>query len=214
MNPTSVASSESVLTRHHPHVCPWWLGFGLACPIRRWFNDPNAVLGDFVKEGERVLEIGPGPGFYTVSLARRVGAEGKVVCVDVQQRMLASLVRRMARHGLADRIEAHCCAKDSGWLDGCRQSMDRAVLIYVLHEVPHPQQTLAEVYAALRPGGSLLLVEPKRHCSPELFAAELWAARQVGFSDVSDRQWKYLAKFQTALLQRPVLVQGAGNPGE
>jgi len=203
MNAASAASHESVLSRHHPHVCPWWLGWGLACPIRRWFNDPNAVLGDFVTEGERVLEIGPGPGFYTATLARRVGATGKVVCVDVQQRMLASLGRRMARLGLADRIEAHCCAHDDGWLEACRQSMDKAVLIYVLHEVPRPQQTLAQVYAALRPGGSLLLVEPKGHCSPGLFAAELSAARQLGFRDVSDRQWKYLTKFQTALFQRP-----------
>jgi ubiquinone/menaquinone biosynthesis C-methylase UbiE len=161
------------------------------------------VLGDFVKDGERVLEIGPGPGFYTVPLARRAGAQGKVVCVDVQQRMLDSLRRRLARRGLADRIEAHCCAGSSAWLDGYREAMDRAVLIYVLHEVPDPRQTLAEVYAALRPGGTLLLVEPKRHCSAELFAAELLAARQVGFTDISDQGWQYLKKFQSALFRRP-----------
>jgi len=199
---------ESLLARRHAHICPWWLGFSLTSPIRRWLSDPEAVLGDFVKAGERVLEIGPGPGFYTVSLARRVGAQGRVVCVDVQQRMLDSLRRRLARRDLADRIETHCCAESNAWLEGRRESMDKAVLIYVLHEVPDLRQTLAEVHAALRPGGVLLLVEPKRHCSPDLFAAELWAARQVGFADISDQGWPYLKKFHAALLQRPAAATG------
>jgi ubiquinone/menaquinone biosynthesis C-methylase UbiE len=203
MSPTPANSPESVLARHHAHVCPWWLAWGLASPIRRWFNDPDALVGDFVKAGDRVLELGPGPGFYTAPLARRTGAQGRVFCVDVQQRMLDSLRRRLTRRGLADRIETHCCAEGNAWLGGRRESMDKAVLIYVLHEVPDLRQTLAEVYAALRPGGALLLVEPKRHCSPDLFATELWAARQVGFADISEQSWPYLKKFHAALLQRP-----------
>jgi len=195
-------SPESVLARHHPGVCPWWLAWGLANPIRRWFNNPDQVLGDFVQPGDRILEMGPGPGFYTVPLARQVRASGKVVCVDVQQRMLDGLVRRLAKRELGDRVETHCCARDNGWLDHVKGSMDKAVLIYVLHEVPSPRQTLAEAFAALRPGGKLLLVEPKGHCSPELFAAELWAARQVGFQSARDPAWKSLARFHAALLQR------------
>jgi ubiquinone/menaquinone biosynthesis C-methylase UbiE len=77
--------------------------------------------------------------------------------------MLDSLRRRLARRGLADRIETHCCAESNAWLEGRRESMDKAVLIYVLHEVPDLRQTLAEVHAVLRTGGALLLVEPKRH---------------------------------------------------
>jgi ubiquinone/menaquinone biosynthesis C-methylase UbiE len=203
MSATSATPRESLLARQHTHICPWWLGWSLTNPIRRWLSDPEAVLGDFVSAGDHVLEIGPGPGFYTLPLARRVGESGKVVCVDVQQRMLDNLRRRLTRRGLAHRIEAHCCAGGSAWLEGRRASMDRAVLLYVLHEVPDLRRTLAEVYAALRPGGTLLLVEPKHHCSPELFAAELWAAGQVGFSDISNQGWPYLTRFQSALFRRP-----------
>jgi ubiquinone/menaquinone biosynthesis C-methylase UbiE len=200
----STAPRESPPARQHIHVCPWWLGWSLTLPMRRWLSDPEAVLGDFVRAGDRVLEIGPGPGFYTVPLARRVGESGKVVCVDVQQRMLDSLRRRLTRRDLAHRIETHCSASGSAWLEGRQASMDRAVLLYVLHEVPEPRQMLAEVYAALRPGGRLLLVEPKHHCSPELFATEVSAAGQVGFRDISNQAWPYLAKFQSALFERPV----------
>ena len=200
LNPTP----ESVLAHHRPHVCPSWLAWGLVNPVRRWLNDPEALLGDFVQAGDRVLEIGPGPGFYTVPLARQVGERGQVVCIDVQQGMLDRLSRTLSRQGLAHRVATHCCAGGNAWLDQVQGSMDKAVLIYVLHEVPDPRQTLAEVYAALRPGGALLLVEPKGHCSTALFAAERWAARQVGFEDAGHKGWKSLRKFQTAMLRRPV----------
>lgn len=202
MNATDPASFKSVLANRRPHVCPWWLAWGLANPIRRWFNDPNAVLGQFVQPGDRVLEIGPGPGFYTVPLAGRVGAGGKVVCVDVQERMLRALERRLTRQGLGDRVDTHCCAGGNAWLEQVSQSIDKAVLIYVLHEVPDPRQTLAETYAALRPGGRLLLVEPKGHCPADLFAAELWAARDVGFTEERNQVWPYLLRFQAMIFRR------------
>jgi ubiquinone/menaquinone biosynthesis C-methylase UbiE len=202
MDTATVTSHESLLARRRPHVCPWWLAWGLVNPIRRWLNDPDAVLGDFVQPGDRVLEIGPGPGFYTVPLARRVGASGKVICVDVQQHMLDALARRAARHGLRDRVETYCCAGGNDWLNPVRESTDKAALFYVLHEAPNPRQMLAEVYAALRPGGKLLLVEPKGHCPQDLFAAELWAARQAGFTCASEPTWKYLTRFQAAQFVR------------
>lgn len=202
MNVTDPVSSKSLLASRRPHVCPWWLAWGLTNPIRRWFNDPDAVLGQFAQPGDRVLEIGPGPGFYTVPLARRVGSQGKVVSVDVQQHMLRALERRLTRQGLGDRVETHCCAKGNAWLEHVSQSIDKVVLIYVLHEVPDPRQTLAETYAALRPGGKLLLVEPKGHCSADLFAAEQWAARDVGFTEARDQVWPYLSRFQAAIFQR------------
>jgi ubiquinone/menaquinone biosynthesis C-methylase UbiE len=202
MNASMPASARSVLANRRPHVCPWWLGWGLTNPLRRWFNNPDAVLGSFVQPGDRVLEIGPGPGFYTVPLARLVGSGGKVVCVDIQQRMLLALERRLARMGLGDRVETICCAEGNAWLERASQLFDKVVMIYVLHEVPDPRQALAEAYTALRPGGELLLVEPKGHCSPELFTAELWAARDVGFTDAKEPIWPYLSRFQAALFQR------------
>jgi predicted methyltransferase len=58
-------------------ICPWWLGYFLASPLRRWLrHDPTKILAPYVREGMTVFEPGPGMGFFTLELARRVGASG------------------------------------------------------------------------------------------------------------------------------------------
>ena len=69
-------------------VCPWWLGYLLASPLRRLMQDPVKVVAPYVREGMTVLEPGPGMGFFTLELARLVGPSGRVVAVDIQPRML------------------------------------------------------------------------------------------------------------------------------
>ena len=77
-----------------PHaVCPWRIGYLLASPLRRLLHDPAKILAPYVREGMTVLEPGPGMGFFTLELARRVGASGRVVAVDIQPRMLDRLKR-------------------------------------------------------------------------------------------------------------------------
>ena len=60
-------------------VCPWWLGYLLASPLRRLMQDPVKVLAPYVREGMIVLEPGPGMGFFTLELARLVGPSGRIV---------------------------------------------------------------------------------------------------------------------------------------
>ncbi len=72
-------------------VCPWWIGYLLASPIRRWLQDPGAIVGPYVSEGMIVLEPGPGMGFFTLEIARRVGPQGRVIAVELQPRLLFSL---------------------------------------------------------------------------------------------------------------------------
>jgi ubiquinone/menaquinone biosynthesis C-methylase UbiE len=94
--------------------------------------------------------------------------------------MLTALERRLRRRGLGDRVTMRtCCADDLGVPD-LADSLDLAIMIYVLHEVPDPARTLGQVAATLRTGGHLLLIEPKGHCSPELFAEELRIAQVLG----------------------------------
>ena len=72
------------------HVCPWWVGYLLLLPLRRLRQSPRKWLGRFVTEGMVVLEPGPGMGFFTLDLARMVGASGRVVAVDVQKETAAA----------------------------------------------------------------------------------------------------------------------------
>ena len=75
-------------------ICPWWLGYWLVSPLRKLRENPSKALAPFVREGMVVLEPGPGMGFFTLAVARLVGPEGRVVAVDLQPKMLASLERR------------------------------------------------------------------------------------------------------------------------
>ena len=93
-------------------VCPWWVGYILASPIRKLVQDPARMLKPFVRVGMTVLEPGPGMGFFTLELARLVGPEGRVIAVDVQPQMIAGLRRRAERAGLIDRIDIRLAGDD------------------------------------------------------------------------------------------------------
>jgi ubiquinone/menaquinone biosynthesis C-methylase UbiE len=65
-------------------LCPAWLSFTLTNVLRRLAHDPVAILGPFLKEGDTAVDVGSGPGFFSVPMARMVGERGLVVAVDIQ----------------------------------------------------------------------------------------------------------------------------------
>jgi len=164
------------------HICPWWLGYLLASPIRRWLQDPAKILAPYVREGMTVLEPGPGMGFFTLELARLAGASGRVIAVDIQPRMIAELTRRAAKAGLRDRVHARLATSDSLCLSEFRGAVDFALAHAVVHELPSADRFFVEVAEASKPGALLLFVEPPGHVKPPKFEAELRAAANAGFT--------------------------------
>ncbi|MBP1636751.1 MAG: Methyltransferase type 11, partial [Acidobacteria bacterium] len=112
------------------------LGYVLASPIRRLIEPPERLLASVVKPGMTVVEPGCGMGYFSLPLARLVGLPGKVVCVDLQERMIGGLLRRARRAGLADRIVARVCSADDLGLAAFSGSADLALAIHMVHEVP------------------------------------------------------------------------------
>lgn len=163
------------------HTCPWWLGYLLVTPLRRLKEKPEEILGPYVRPGMTVLEPGPAMGFFTLELARLVGPGGRVVSVDLQEKMLAALRRRAQKAGLADRIETRRCRQDDLGIGDLAGKVDFVPLIYVLHEVSDQDQFLRAIFAALKPGGALLFVEPRRHVSAEAFQDSIKRAIGLGF---------------------------------
>jgi len=180
------------------HTCPWWLGYLLASPLRRLIENPAARLAPYVREGMLVLEPGPGMGFFTLELARLVGPGGRVVAVDLQEKMIAALRRRAWRAGLADRIDARCCTADDLGIGELAGRFDLVVLFHMLHEVSDQNRFLRAIHAALKPGGGVLIVEPRGHVSVEAFQASLTRATNIGFTVAEPAQGKELR----ALLRR------------
>jgi ubiquinone/menaquinone biosynthesis C-methylase UbiE len=164
--------------------------------------DPDGLVAPLVEPGMRVLEVGAGTGFVTVPLAEQVGPGGRIWCIDVQARMLAALERRLRRRKLADRITTRVCEAEDLCVSDLAGSVDLAVLVYVLHEVPDPARTLQQTAATLRVGGRLLLVEPKGHCSPELFAEEIRIARALNLVPCDDLVIKKARSRLVAVFER------------
>lgn len=161
-------------------VCPWWLGWLLASPIRKIWQDPARILGPHVREGMTVLEPGPGMGFFTLELARRVGPSGRVIAVELQPRMLAGLRRRAERAGLGGRVVTRLARKDSLGVGDLAGTVDLVLAFAVVHELPDAARFFAEVRATLAPGGKVLLAEPAGHVKPAEFEGTLGAAARVG----------------------------------
>jgi len=167
-------------------VCPWWIGYLLASPVRRWMaGNPENLLEPYVREGMTVLEPGPGMGFFTLPLARLVGPAGRVVAVDIQPRMLSSLQRRARKAGVQDRVETRLAKPESMELDGLKGAVDFVLAFAVAHEMPSPEAFFEEAAAALKPGGLLFFAEPSGHVTRENFQKELHDARQAGMESVS-----------------------------
>ncbi|HEV2447121.1 MAG TPA: methyltransferase domain-containing protein [Candidatus Sulfopaludibacter sp.] len=184
-----------------PHrVCPWWMGYLLASPVRRVFQNPSDVFAGQVRAGMTVLEPGPGMGFFTLELARQVGAAGRVIAVDIQPRMIEGLKRRAAKAGVLERVDVRLARPDSMGLADLAGRVDFTLACAVVHELPAAAPFFREVAEVSKPGARLLLVEPSGHVNEALFTAEVRAAREAGF-EVDSRP--RLRGNRTALLVKP-----------
>jgi ubiquinone/menaquinone biosynthesis C-methylase UbiE len=161
-----------------PHVCPWWGGYLIDNRFRRLLHKPERILAEYIQQGMTAMDFGCGMGFFAIPMARLVGSHGRVVAVDLQQRMLNVLQKRAAKAGVADRIHTHRCEAESVEVEG---AMDFVLAFYSAHEVPNPQRLLSEIHGCLCPRGKLLLVEPIWHVRASTFQTMISVAEQIGF---------------------------------
>jgi len=163
-----------------PSVCPWYLGYFLLIPLRFLVQRPSKILAPHVKAGAVAFEPGPGMGYFTLELARRVGPEGRVTVADTQPRMLRVLKRRAAKKGLLPRIETRLVKDNSLGVDDLVGRVDFVLAFAVVHEVLDVTRFFAETGAILKKGGRMLLAEPRGHCPEKMFTEELEAAGKNG----------------------------------
>jgi ubiquinone/menaquinone biosynthesis C-methylase UbiE len=160
------------------HICPWWGGFFIDNPLRRLLHDPEKIVGPYVEAGMTVMDVGCGMGWFSIPMARMVGDQGRVVAVDLQQKMLDVLRRRAEQAGLADRILWHKCEPNCLGVD---VQADFALAFAMVHEVPDQRRLLAEIHGCLKPAGRLLVAEPKLHVPGKAFDSTVASAAQRGF---------------------------------
>jgi 2-polyprenyl-3-methyl-5-hydroxy-6-metoxy-1,4-benzoquinol methylase len=181
------------------HVCPWWVGYVLVSPLRRLLHSPVKILSPHVTSGMTVLDLGCAMGFFSLPLAEMVAPGGRVVCVDLQERMIRTLKKRADRAEVSDRIETRLCQARSLGLRDLSGRIDFALAFAVLHEVPDARTLLTEIGSLLRPGGRLLIAEPRGHVSRAAFETTLAAATEAG---LSLRERPEVKRTHAALLER------------
>lgn len=171
-------------------VCPWYIGYLLINPLRKLIQNPEKILTPYIKEGMTVLEIGPGMGFFSLPLAKLVGKTGKIIAVDLQEKMIKSLIKRAKKSGLSERIEARVCTKESLGIEDKKESADFALAFAVVHEIPDRERLFLEISKALQPKGKLLIVEPPKHVSQDEFNKTISLAQKGGFDIIETPQIK------------------------
>ncbi len=171
-----------------PHICSWKIAYALDNPIRRLVHNPQEILGGHIKPGQTVLDLGCGPGTFSIAMAKMVGESGRVIAVDIQEEMLQIVRKKAAQQGLESRIITHKSGQDR---IGLSEKVDFALAFYMVHEVPNAKAFLKEIASVLKPNGKLLIVEPKMHVSADAFEKTIDIARQVGLRIISEPKIRF-----------------------
>ncbi len=160
------------------HLCPVWTAPILDNPIRRWLFKPHRLAKTYVRPGMTVADIGCGSGPISIEMARIVGDEGRVICVDVQQKMLDLLATKARKLDLTGRIRPHLCRRDDIGIE--ENTVDFALAHWALHEAPNAAAMLQQVAKCLKHGGRFLMVEPLFHVSSKAFEGMIAEAQGAG----------------------------------
>lgn len=160
-------------------VCPVELANSLDSKIRRWLQNPQRILSPYVKEGMKVLDVGCGPGFFSIALAKMVGESGKVFAADLQEGMLQKVKNKINGTFLEGIIDLIKCEQDK---INVPVKVDFILAFYMVHEVPNKDMLFAALKNILHERGELLIVEPKFfHVSKKEFASTIGKAEAAGF---------------------------------
>ncbi|MDY6934066.1 MAG: class I SAM-dependent methyltransferase [Spirochaetota bacterium] len=160
-------------------VCPVEIAGSLDNRIRRWVQNPQKILGPYIDEGMILLDIGCGPGFFSVDMAQMVGKFGRVIAADLQEGMLQKLRDKIQGTELEERISLHKCEENR---IGVLEQVDFVLLFYMVHEVPNVKGLFSEIEAILKPNGRIFMVEPPFHVSKFAFEEIIRKARNAGLT--------------------------------
>ena len=144
---------EALRRGYAPHQLAWLMDN----PLRRLLLSPSTFADRFqILETDRILEIGPGSGYFSVELARRVRG-GRLDLFDLQPEMLAKAKRKLVKNGIEN--VGYTTGNASARLPFPDAHFDVVVLVTVLPEVRDKEACLADIHRVLRPAGVVVFHE-------------------------------------------------------
>jgi len=178
-------------------VCPVEGAKGLDNFIRRFLQNPKKLLGPYIKPGMTFVDLGCGPGFFTVEVAKMLNGQGKVIAVDLQDGMLDIVRKKINGTPLEQRVVLNKCSENS---INIKEPVDFILAFYMIHEVADKERLFREMSAILKSGGLIYVIEPKFFVSKREFAKMVNIAKDHGFEPVN----KPRVHFGTTVLLKKV----------
>jgi ubiquinone/menaquinone biosynthesis C-methylase UbiE len=158
-------------------VCPVEKAGALDNKFRKFLQNPQKIVGPYIKKDMTVLDFGCGPGFFSIEMAKMLG-NGKVIAADLQKGMLKKLEEKKSGTYLESKIQLHQCENDE---IGLTEALDFVLAFYVVHEVPDKKALFDELYKLLKPNGKIFIAEPLFHVNKSKFEDMLKIASNCGF---------------------------------
>lgn len=161
---------------------------------REVFHERQRIVDDLgLQAGMVVADIGAGTGAFTGLLSAKVGPAGKVYAVDIAEEFLARIRQRAAAEGWAS-VQTVRCPEDSVALPA--ESIDLAYLCDTYHHFEYPESSLRSIFAALKPGGQLVVVDFERlpGVSEDWILGHVRAGRDQVISEIAAAGFKLLSK--------------------
>ena len=158
-------------------ICPVEKSGGLDNSFRKLLQNPRKILEPFITSDMTVLDLGCGPGFFTVEIAELINS-GKVIAADLQEEMLEKVRQKIEGTEIQHKIALHKCQEKSIDLE---EQVDFILAFYMIHEVPNQKQLFSELKSLLKPNGQIFIIEPKFHVSKKSFESMTNMATTLGF---------------------------------
>ncbi|MDA0660524.1 MAG: class I SAM-dependent methyltransferase [Planctomycetota bacterium] len=175
--------------------CPSLVGWALASPLYGRITGTEKTLERIgLKPGQRVLEIGPGPGRLLLPAAHKVLPEGEVVGIDIQPGMVERLKERATAAHITNLT---AILGDATQAIVQAASFDVVFLVTTLGEIPDRVAALNQCFRALKPGGTLSVSEmlPDPHYQSKATVRRLAESAGFRLHSVVGGPWLYTANF-------------------
>lgn len=184
------------LATNNTRVCPVEKAGGLDNNFRKFLQNPKKILTPFIKPGMTVLDLGCGPGFFSIDIAKLLGTSGKVIAADLQEGMLDKVKQKINGTDLEKTIVLHKCQPN---MIDLSEKVDFVLIFYVMHEMPDQGHVFQELDKILNPGGQILIIEPKLHVSEQSFVTMTNKIKNMGFKTIGSPKVFFS---RTVLLQK------------
>ena len=153
-------------TQNTNMICPAEAAGMLDNSFRKLFHNPQKILKPYIKSGMTVLDVGCGPGFFSIDIAKMLDGSGKVIAADIQEKMLAIIRKKIKSTSLGQTIELHKSDLENV---GVAETVDFVFAFWMFHEVRNQEKFLEELISILKPNGLIFIIEPKIHVTKTEF---------------------------------------------